>query len=157
MTLQEKLKKIVLSELPALTKDIILEDNNRYLVFKHYTIDKDGAYFSVNYKGDYAGTFSSIKTALSWCIAEKVKRINLARRILELDGHKIMLDTDINISKSILQKSKSVEFKEITRLKLITKLERRDMLKNELSKCTDQAKYIEITRINNETGRIINT
>lgn len=157
MTLQDKLKKIILSELPALAKDIILEDNNKYIVFTDYVLEQKSGYFTVSYNNEFVGKFSSSRTALSWCVAERVKRINLSRRILELDTRKIQLDTDIDISKNTIQKSKSPEFKEIIRLKLSTKIERRDTVNSELLKCINSAKYIQITRTNNETGRTINT
>lgn len=157
MNLNEKLKRLITNELPILADDIIIENDNSYLVFKNYVIEKNSGLFDVYFHDELTHQFSTSTSAISWCVAEKYRRLNLSRRIVQLDSYKLMLDNDISTSKNMVHSSKNAEFKELAEVKLKHKLDRRAAVKSELSKCCKIAKYIQISRIkNNETGRTCN-
>ena len=98
--------------------------------------------------------FANKKTALSWCIADKVNHLNLARDILNLDRKQQILESDINVRKQLGRRCRKEEFAEIVNTKLQPKIDQHKSVVRELEKCIDSAKYIQIRGFNNETARI---
>ena len=103
------------------------------------------------------GIFTSTKTALSWCIADKNAAYNLAREILETDVKLGLLNNDIKIRANLADRSNSPDFREILGTKLETKIIHKKQLENQIAKCVSWAKYCQQRGFNNETARTSRT
>jgi len=128
-------------------------DDGSYQVFGHYCIQSERPGFRVFCSATDVGVFSSTRTALSWCIADKHKSYNTAREILALDNKLTSLTHDINARAAVGDRSKDPALRETILTKLETKIIRKKLLENQLTKCVNWAKYCQQRGFDNETQR----
>lgn len=129
-------------------------DNGSYQVFGHYHIQPERPGYRVFCGATDIGIFSSTRTALSWCIADKNKSYNTARELLNIDTKLTALTHDINARASVGDRSKNPALRETILTKLETKIIRKKLLENQLTKCVNWAKYCQQRGFDNETQRI---
>ena len=151
----DRLMYLVTPDLPALEKNsIIPNQDGSYDVFGQFTIRAQDAYtFTVEKYNNPCGQFTNIKSALSWCIAEKYKQYHLSNSILSLETKRFVLLADLNVRSNLVNKFKNSEHRTIVELKLRTRKDRLKLLDDQLSKCINLAKYWQIRGFNNETVR----
>jgi len=133
---------------------IYQDDDGVYEVFGHYRIIAEDGRFRVFCSATDVGLFSTTRTALSWCIADKNKAYNLARELQELDRKLHALNNDIAVRSALAERSRRWEFRDPVATKLETKIIRRKQVENQLAKCVNWAKYSQQRGFNNETQRI---
>jgi hypothetical protein len=151
----QRLEKIVESEFNLLKDNTILWDNDQYHAFEQYTISKnnDGTFNTVKHLHE-PKVFSSLKVALSWCIADKYHYTELAFSILKLDQERKRLSNDVTVRVAMLQRIQDLDRRETAQLKVKTKKNRLDNVNNHLTKCVNLAKYYQIRGFNrDETAR----
>jgi hypothetical protein len=146
--------RMMRQEFPEIVQNLIFrDDDGSYKVFDRYSITKENTGFRVHCSATDVGIFSSTKTALSWCIADKNKAYNLCRDIYNLDVKLNSLTSDINTRANIAESSKDPLFRETIATKLESKIIRKKRVETELTKCVNWAKYIQIRGFDNETNR----
>lgn len=129
-------------------------DSGSYQVFGHYRIQPERPGYRVLCGATDIGIFSSTRTALSWCIADKNKSYNTARELLTIDTKLTELTHDINARAAVGDRSKNSALRETILTKLETKIIRKKILENQLAKCVNWAKYCQQRGFDNETQRI---
>jgi hypothetical protein len=129
-------------------------EDGSYQVFGHYCIQPERPGYRVFCSATDIGVFSSTRTALSWCIADKNKSYNTARELLTVDTKLTALTHDINARASVGDRSKNPALRETILTKLETKIIRKKLLENQLTKCVNWAKYCQQRGFDNETQRI---
>lgn len=129
-------------------------DNGVYEVFGHYRIQPERPGYRVFCSATEVGVFSSTRAALSWCIADKNKSYNTARELLTLDTKLTALTHDITARAAVGDRSKNPALRETILTKLETKIIRKKLLENQLTKCVNWAKYCQQRGFDNETQRI---
>jgi GTPase SAR1 family protein len=129
-------------------------DNGVYEVFDRYRIQPERPGYRVFCSATEIGVFSSSKTALSWCIADKHQAYNTARELLEVDTKLSGLTQDISVRASIGDKSRDPALRETILAKLESKIIHKKLLENQLTKCVNWAKYVQQRGFDNETQRI---
>ena len=129
-------------------------DDGVYEVFGHYRIHPERPNYRVFCGATDVGVFSSTRTALSWCIADKNKSYNTARELLTIDTKLAALTHDINARAAVGDRSKNPALRETILTKLETKIIRKKLLENQLTKCVNWAKYCQQRGFDNETQRI---
>lgn len=151
----DRLMYLVAPDLPALEKNsIIPNEDGSYTAFGQFTIrSTDICTFTVEKYSNSCGEFTSIKSALSWCIAEKYKQYSLSDSILTLETKRLVLLADLHVRNKLATKFKNSEHRTIVELKLQTRKDRLKLLDDQLSKCVSLAKYWQIRGFNNETVR----
>lgn len=155
-SLFKKIERVLGPEIQVLQDNIIVPSNrnNVYDVFNRYELHKTANGAEVRLKrGDTIHTFSSVKSALSWCIAERYQQSNLAKTILETDQQMFRYECDVAVSGGILSKVKDTSRKETLKLKHEHKCELLKDAKIRLEKCTNLAKYWQIRGFSNEIER----
>jgi hypothetical protein len=158
MNEDKEFKRVIHDEFRNTIPNLIWqEDDGSYEVFYKYRIIPEKPVFRVFCSASDIGVFSSTKTALSWCIADKFKNYNLARNILQLDNKLTSLINDINVRAKIGDKSNQPLFRETIGTKLETKIIHKKKLENELVICVNRAKYLQQQGFNNETVRTVRT
>ena len=142
-----RLEEIIERDLNDLEKNVIVTDGNRYLVFGRYEIEPlNGAWTVVKYRTP-VGEFSSVRSAMSWCIADKYNQHSLRENIRRIDRHKLLLEADIRVRSGIKASG------EARHVKIDTRRHRLQQLDFQLDKCINLAKYWQIRGFNNETQR----
>ena len=158
MNYNKELKQILLDEFGSQLSNVIYQtDKGTYEVFHKYHLILEKSGWRVFCSATDVGIFTSTKTAVSWCIADKYKKYNLARDIFNLDTKLSSLINDIDVRARIGDKSKGWLFKETIGTKLETKIIHKKKLENDLTICINQAKYLQQQGFNNETVRTVRT
>jgi len=151
----KRLESIVALEFNQLKDNTIFRENGNYHVFEKYVISKsvDGV-FTVDKTLHNPRAFSSLRLALSWCIADKYGQMELATMLQHLDKEKSSMSSDVTVRESILKKIQDPDRREVIRFKLDTKKASLRLVENRLTKCVNLAKYWQIQGFNsNETAR----
>ena len=154
MKSDQEFDRMFRQEFKDITSNLIWKnDSGEYEVFGKYRIVPQRPGYRVFCAATEVGVFNSTKSALSWCIADKVSAFNTARNLLILDSKLGALTADIAVRTAIGEQSTEWEFRDSIGTKLETKLIRKKQVENELAKCVNWAKYIQQRGFNNETAR----
>jgi hypothetical protein len=156
MNQEQKLERFAEREIRKNIDNIIIaNDDGDLIAFGRYHIQSTKTEHAVSTWDREIHRFSSKRTALAWCSADKCQQYNLANTILILDRKKQALATDIYTRKSMGELGKHEGFYEIVNTKIQPKIDQYTSVSAELEKCVNQAKYIQIRGFNNETARTI--
>ena len=145
MTRDQKLERFAERELKRVyTKLIIDDEHGGYVAFGRYHVKPNPAGFAVYHNDDLVNAFSSKKTAMSWCVADHLQQYRLAQNIRILDNKKQTLTADIYCRRGQAEGSNRPEFREMVHTKLAPKIENLTLLNQELEKCLNSAKYLQL-------------
>lgn len=149
-----KLLNLVKDDIPQLEKNSIIPQDSGYLAFGKYHISPpvDGI-VTVHKQTQLCGEFNNVKTALSWCIADKFRQFKLADQILQLEKQIIMVVADLHVRSTLASRFKTPGQRSATEPKLSARRYRLTQLNHHLDKCVNLAKYWQIRGFNNETAR----
>ncbi|CAB4138142.1 hypothetical protein UFOVP328_335 [uncultured Caudovirales phage] len=154
MIKDQDLEHWVRSELRSILPNCIWRnDDGEYELFGKYRIVPNRPGYTVYCAANAVGNFSSTKTAVSWCVADKYRAYNLAREIHTTDTRLTAIANDMFVRAGVANRSKRADFRESVDTKLETKIIRRKALENQLTKCVDLAKYLQQKGFDNETAR----
>ena len=149
-----ELDKAFRKEFPNILTNLIFQNKDgSFEIFGRYVIKKEKAVCRVYCSVTDIGMFSSTKSAISWCIANKFSNYNLARDILILDNKLMSLTNDINTRANVAERSKNALFRETVETKLETKIIHKKQVEQQLTKCVNYAKYYQQKGFNNENVR----
>jgi hypothetical protein len=150
-----EIEKKLKHELRDIMPNVIIKfDNGHYELFGRYRIITEKPLYRVLINDEEVGSFNSTKTAVSWCVADKYGKFNLARDIMHTDLCLGNLANDIFVRAGIASKSKHAQFAEDIETKLETKIIRKKYLESQLADYVKKAKYLQQRGFNNETARI---
>lgn len=149
----QKFERILLEDFEKIKNNVIFVNGNNFEVFGCYTITKNSQSTTVKKFGNVIGEFTSTRTALSWCVADKYNQINLADQIKSLDTQKERIATDIDANMAIATSARQSMFAEVTELKLDTKRRLLVNIDQRLDKCVTFAKYWQLRGFENEIER----
>ena len=152
-----KLEAFAERELINLADNLVLEDGDRYFLFGRYDLEKTDHAVSVADRNTPVGMFGSTRTAVAWCVADKFKQINTARRIQQLDQERTRYINDINIKRLMMSRSTNYEFTDTVSVKIAQQQRQHRAIETELSKYVNLAKYWQYRGFNNETQRTSST
>jgi hypothetical protein len=150
----QELEAWVRSELRTVMPNFIWRnDHGDYELFGRYRIVSNRPGYTVYCAANPVGEFSSTRTAVSWCVADKYRSYNLARDILNTDNRLTAVTNDVFVRMGVASRSKRPEFRESIDTKLETKIIRRKELEQQLAKYVNSAKYLQQKGFENETAR----
>jgi hypothetical protein len=154
MTQNQKLEDFAERELKRNIESIIIDNGDGgIVVFGRYCIESNGTRFKVSTWDKEIHSFSSKKSAMSWCTADRQGQYNLSDLILVLDRKKQALAADIYCRKTVGERGRHESFYEIINMKIQPKIDLYNSVNTELEKCVNRAKYLQIRGFNNETAR----
>ena len=131
---------------------IVNDNNNGYVAFGKYHLTPGSYGYTVSTWDRTVHTFGTKRTAISWCVADKFNQCKLANSIQVLDAKKQQLASDIQCRNAQAQRSSTEDFYETVTTKIQTKQSILDSVINELDKCINSAKYLQLRGFNNETA-----
>jgi hypothetical protein len=149
----QEFERMFRQEFKNIAPNLIWQSEDGYEVFDHYKIQPKSSGYRVFCGLSEVGTFSSTRTALSWCIADKNRGYNTAREILRTDNKLTALKNDIHARAAVGDRSRDPNLREIILTKLESKIIQKKTLENQLTKYVDWAKYIQQRGFHNETAR----
>jgi len=151
----EKLHRMVERDMPMLEHISIIKEDNRYLVFGIYQVTHDPGTgrVAVSKNDIFRHEFTGLRTALSWCIADKYQQFPLTQNIERLDADKSSLEADLAVRQPLAHRIKDAFLRESVMLKIDTRKRRLIAVTDQLDKCVNLAKYWQIRGFNNETAR----
>lgn len=149
----QKLEAFAERELINLADNLVLADGDRYFIFGRYDLEKIEHEVSVWDRHNLVGTFSSTRTAVAWCVADKFNQLPMANRIQQLDCERTRYLNDITAKRLMLARSQNYEFKETVIVKILHQQRQFAAIETELSKCVKTAKYWQYRGFKNETQR----
>jgi hypothetical protein len=148
------LERWVRKELHNVAHNLILRDDaGGYDLFGRYRIEPQGTVCVVYQDDMLIGEFTNTRVAVSWCVASKYRRQDLADNLLITDRALENISADIDVRSRLAERSRKPRFREDVGTKLETKIIRRRKLENQLSKYVDWAKYLQQRGFQNETAR----
>ena len=154
MKQDQEFERMFRLEFKAIVPNLIWQnDNGEYEVFGKYRIIPTRPGYQVFCAATEVGTFYSTRSALSWCIADKNGAYNTARELLTTDTKLHGLLQDISARTAIAERSNNFNFRDSVGTKLETKIIHKKQLENQLAKCINWAKYIQLRGFENETAR----
>lgn len=150
----QELENLVRVELKTIMPNLIWRnDHGDYELFGKYRIVANKPGYTVYCSATEVGEFSSTRTAVSWCVADKYRNYNLARDILRTDIRLSAVTSDIIVRMGVANRSKKAEFRESIDTKLETKIIRKKELEQQLANYVKMAKYLQQRGFENETAR----
>lgn len=149
----QKFERILLEDFEKIKNNVIFIKDSDFEVFGCYTVTKNAQDITVKKFSSIVGEFTSTRTALSWCIADKYNQVKLADQIKLLDTQKGRISTDITTNIAITTQAKQSMFAEVTELKLDTKRRLLSIIEQRLDKCISLAKYWQLRGFDNEIER----
>jgi hypothetical protein len=154
MNKTQKIELFAEKELKRNLDSLILpDDNGGYVAFGRYYLKPSEHGVVVSTWDREIHEFMNKRHAISWCVADHNNRIMLATRILSLDAKKRIVNSDVQLRRNIAERSRNESFYEGITTKLQPKIDTLEMLNNELEKCINSAKYLQIKGFTNETAR----
>jgi hypothetical protein len=154
MNKTQKLEKFADRELKQLQHKLIVSDGTGgYTAFGKYRIIPKKEHVVVQVKNNETVIFGSKRVAMSWCIADRLQRYQLARNIQLLDNKRQSLAADIYCRQQLANHSRNIDFSESVNTKIQRKIDYFNMLDSELEKCLNSAKYWQLKGFANETAR----
>ena len=149
----QKLAALAEQELPKLLDHVIVADGEKYRVFGSYVLRQTAQGYTLTYQDRPVGTFTSTRSAVAWCIADKNQSYALARDLFNLDQKLGYITDDIAVRAAIGDRSTRPQFREDIEIKLEGKIILKKQLELALAKCVNQAKYYQQRGLDNETAR----
>jgi hypothetical protein len=154
MSQQQKLDLWAERELEKLSVNVIVPiGDGNFAVFAKYLLETTPTGCVIKSMTRDPMEFSNRRIALSWCIADRAGRYDMAAHIYNLDQKKRNLTVDIECRKNLADRSRDSQFQEMVRFKLQTKIQSLHSIKCQLEKCINSTKYWQQRGFSNETAR----
>jgi hypothetical protein len=154
MNTEQEFERVFRQEFRGLVDKTIYQDaDGEYHVFGRYIIRPELDGYRVFCSATDVGVFTSTRTALSWCVADKHKSYALARDLQTLDQKLGHITNDIAVRAAVGDRSLKPQFREDIEIKLEGKIILKKQLELQLAKCVNQAKYYQQRGLDNETAR----
>lgn len=141
---EKRFKKIIPQREINLLESIAIFEGpakGEYIVFNKYHIKKrNGITDVLNTYGELIHSFSSIKSALCWCIYDKRGKYGQANRILDLDIKVSGYYINFEMHKKLFKKAKDTELKLIYLAKLNEDKIKRRQVESELDSFIEESR-----------------
>lgn len=147
-----RLHDMVAQDLSALAPNTIMPDGRGYLAFEIYSIQPEQGLWRVTKRGDPQAVMTSVRSAVSWCVADKYAQHRLSTDILQLDQQKLQLENDIQIRETLAKRRLPISIDALA-AKIASRRWRLQQIDERLAKCVNVAKYWQLRGFNNETAR----
>lgn len=150
---QQRLEQLAQQGLDLVKQNMIWHEHGRYHVFGEYELEVQKNGCVMRSSRHDTRQFGSVKTALSWCIANKYQRHDVAREILDLDQQHQIAQADLEVRSHLARRWSDPLRRETAQLKVEHRRRQLAQVTDRLTKCVNLAKYWQIRGFNNETAR----
>lgn len=153
--LDQRLIEVLGTEISKISSVLFEQiDKNTYRFFDRYTVIKTRRGYVVSRGAtEIPQNFHSLRSALSWCIADQRHRYDLAQDIRNYDQIVFNLEQSIDHFEAVRNKTRDRDRREILLIKSEDSRVKLTHAKNALDKCINLAKYIQTRGFTNEAPR----
>jgi hypothetical protein len=148
-----RLEQVLSSEYDSVKQNLMFSTPQGYELFDVYTISKTPNGATVQKSSSTPIEFTSTKSAVSWCIADKYNQFRLADEIMQLDKTRRRLREDVLFSQVYTRQLRDATVRETASLKLQVKQDILQSTETGLEKCANLAKYWQLRGFSNEIER----
>jgi hypothetical protein len=154
MNKKQKYKTIFTSELDNL-KDLLIwkDDCENYHLFGSYKIVTDNNEYRVLKLGTSLHSMKKMPSAISWCIADKINRHDMAITIKQLDFKLDRINNDLITRIGMAKRNNDAMLAEVIAAKIDFKLQQKREIESELRRCYKITKNWQLRGFNNELTR----
>jgi len=150
----DRIESIASKELARLSHNTIIRDGNIVECFGHYTIEPSGDFWQVTKDNTVITNFDSLRTSVSWCIADKSNAYDVSQQIKFLGMQLVSKIVELRLASKYAKQVRSNLTKHaIVQDKLSETRARIHSSKEQLNKLINVTKYIQIKGFNNEPPR----
>lgn len=122
-------------------------------MFDTYSLQPYQGLWRVSKRGDPVADMTGLKSAVSWCVADKYRQHRLSTDIQDLDRQKLHLESDLQVREHMARKSRLGTSVDAVEAKIASRRWRLAQIDERLAKCVNVAKYWQLRGFNNETAR----
>jgi hypothetical protein len=144
MNQEQKLECWAAKEITKQFHNIIIDNNQGHvLAFGRWEIIPRQGCVTVQDQHERR-EFSSRRSAISWCVAQKYRQYHLAQAIEQHDADRLRMLTDITQQQQLANRSQDWNYKQRVLTKTQGQKYRLQHVERELKKYTTQAKYLQL-------------
>ena len=137
-----------------LKKTVILQDDNEYILFHKYTIQKDGhGYKIIRITDDSTYSFTSLKYAVTWVTLDKCDMIYESNRVRYLDMILAGIEVSSMLYDHYLKTVKSIETRFVYSNKLKENSSKKKQITHELDIFAAKAKARQMAQFNQSCNK----
>lgn len=153
VTAIKKFEHMLINDHQGVWSNLIMSTESGYEAFGEFEIKNTKHCVEVTVSHSQSKQFLDMRNAISWCVATKFKKYEMANEILFVDQNQRMITDDIFVSKALLKRMRDSKRRQIAQDKLNHKLARLAALTKQMAKCARHAKYLQIKGFNDEIER----
>jgi len=132
----------------------IFETDDEVSAFGQYRIKKSSTGCIILKRNVAIQETTNLRSALSWCIADKYNLIQLRNNLIKYDHELSRREKDVLYYIHTIKNSQDCDLKNTVLDRLIQCKDRIKCLKKKLDKCINSAKYCQQKGFDNETSRL---
>jgi hypothetical protein len=150
----DKLENMLGADIEAAKQNLMVKQSDgSYYLFGMFTVVETRGKITVHDCSQRVLEFSSIKSAVGWCIAKKYQEYTLANEIQQLDRNMAWQNSTALILTATAANIKDPDRKLIAIHKREDANHKTRTTKTRLQKCLSRAKYLQIRGFNDEIAR----
>ena len=134
--------------------NLVFANDNKISAFGIYHIVKTEQTYKIFKRNVYTLEINTVQAAMSWCIADKYCIPTLKDKLIKLDAELVRRKTDLIFYRNIINSTADYEAKCIILDRITDCKDRFNLLKKQLTKCVNSAKYCQQKGFDNETSRL---
>ena len=146
-------QEVLGSDIEMAQWNLIHPEGSGFRVFDRYVMTPGPDHTRLTWGLEHTLEFSSTRSALSWCIADKYRQAATATEILQLDQRRRQLRDDIAMTRQLRERARDHSQREVLDAKISHKRQLLTDADNRLDKCVALAKYWQIRGFNDEIAR----
>lgn len=151
MKLPQKFLSFAQDELERARQNLIFRHGNTIYLFGRYRVSHRDGVFRVECDTQDSREFSSVKSAISYCVFSNRQMIAQAERLQQLDERSRVLEQSIITRERLLTNSRSAADRAVIRSKMDHRKQEKHTVDRQLEKCLQVAKYIQLRGFYHDT------
>lgn len=152
--IEQRFEQMLSADMALAEPNIMVKDSQGgYHVFGRFHVQTTESAAVVIEAGREVGRFTSVRTAVSWCIAEKYRQSRLAQEIERLDHDLERVSRNHKALSDVAMRMRDRERRAISEIKSREAWLRCQALRERLAECVARAKYFQIRGFNDEIAR----
>lgn len=142
-----------MNEMPRILDGAIIQlDRYSIMAFGRYRITRERGRYIVD-TGTHQATFGTGRTAMTYCVLDRVGRPDWCIHMQNLDERRTRLQEDIDAREQLMRRSRSIRMHDTVTDKLASKRATLATVEHQLDKYVGRAKYLQHQGFANETAR----
>jgi len=150
----DRIESIASKELAKISHNTIVRDGNVVECFGRYTVEPSGEFWQVFRDNAFVANFDSLRTSVSWCIADKSNSYKVEQQIKHVSTQLVSKIIDLRLATRYAKQTRAEPARySIAQNNLSEICARIRSSREQLNKLINLTKYIQIKGFNDEPPR----